>query len=78
MANVEQQESTTEYLRRRLNEVKGRWPLISRESGVPYGTIEKIAQGHTTNPQVKTTDALRGWFGALDAMHESLKKVAAS
>lgn len=77
MANTQQQESTTEYLRRRLHEEKGRWPTIAMESGVPYGTIEKIAQGDTTNPQVKTADALRAWFEALDAMRNSLRRVAA-
>lgn len=80
MANLNQVEATTPphesigaYLRRRLEEEKGHWPTISEESGVPYGTIEKVAQGDTLNPQLKTVEPLLAWFRARDTMRESLK-----
>ena len=54
--------STTERIRRLLNESKGTWPEISRESGVPYFTLTKIASGASENPRVKTCDALNSYF----------------
>lgn len=71
------EESTAEMLRRRLGEEKGNWPTIADESGVPYGTLEKIAQGDTKNPQSDTTDKLRAWFRARDAMRDSLRELQA-
>lgn len=69
-------ESIGDFLRRRLDEEKGNWPQIADESGVPYGTLEKIAQGDTLNPQLKTVEPLLAWFRAKDAMRESLRVVA--
>lgn len=69
-------ESIGAYLRRRLDEEKGNWPTIAVESGVPYGTLEKIAQGDTLNPQLKTIEPLLAWFKARDTMLESLKAAA--
>lgn len=77
MATTNDTENTVAMLRRRLNEQKGTWPTISKESSVPYGTLEKIAQGDTLNPQFDTVDKLLGYFRALDAMHASLKAVEA-
>lgn len=75
--HVEQEESTVAMLRRRLGEEKGNWPGIADESGVPYGTLEKVAQGDTKNPQFETVDKLLSWFRARDAMRDSLRGVQA-
>lgn len=79
MANLpthEEDDLSGAYLRRRLEEEKGNWPTIAAESGVPYGTLEKVGQGDTENPSLPTARALRAWFRAKDAMRESLGAVA--
>lgn len=48
----------TADLRARLNAAKGQWPEIATGSGVPYSTIQKIAQGKTRNPGVETFTAI--------------------
>lgn len=73
-----QDEGLGAYLHRRLNEERGNWPTIANESGVPYGTLEKIAQGDTKNPQLKTIEPLLAWFRARDTMRESLKGIQAA
>lgn len=42
----------------RLQALKGRWPEVARESGVPYGTLRKIAEGTAKNPWAKTVETL--------------------
>jgi hypothetical protein len=65
------------YLRARLAEEKGNWPTIAEESGVPYGTLEKVGQGDTENPSLPTARKIRDWFRARDAMRQSLRSAAA-
>lgn len=55
-------ENTAQRIRRLLNERKGSWPEIARDSGVPYFTITKIASGASENPRIKTCDALNLYF----------------
>jgi len=50
-------------VRRRLNEAQGTWPSIARAARIPYGTLEKIGQGHTHNPRLSTLEKLLGHFG---------------
>lgn len=71
--NAPKEETTVETLRRRLGEEKGNWPRIAKESGVPYGTLEKVGQGDTTNPQYDTVEKLLAWFRASDAMRAALR-----
>ncbi len=35
---------------------------IARDSGVPYGTLTKIAQGQITNPRIQTLQRLADYF----------------
>jgi transcriptional regulator with XRE-family HTH domain len=39
---------------------------IAKRSGVPYGTVVKIACGITKNPRNDSIDALRAYFLALE------------
>lgn len=56
-------EKTIDKVRRLLNENKGSWPAVSKNSGVPYFTLTKIASGASPNPRVGTCDALLDYFG---------------
>lgn len=42
----------------RLQALKGRWPAIARQANVPYGSLRKIAEGTTKNPQVRNLETL--------------------
>lgn len=49
-------------VRTRLEQNRGRLPTVAQESGVPYWTLVKIAQGVVRNPRVKTVQALIDYF----------------
>lgn len=59
-------EPIDEYVRRRLEETRGRWKQISRDSGVPYFTIAKIVQRVSKNPRIDTLRALQGTLEQLE------------
>jgi hypothetical protein len=71
-------EPIIEFLRRRLNEHKGMWPMISKETGVEYDTLAKIAQGVRTNPGLSNIQPLLDWFEARDEMLAKLGKTASA
>jgi hypothetical protein len=50
-------------VRAALMACRGRWRAIAAETEVPYSTIAKVAYGHTSDPGIRTVDALRGYFG---------------
>ncbi len=39
-------------LRARLNDLKGQWADIALRSGVPYSTLQKVAQGVILEPRL--------------------------
>lgn len=45
-----------------LDRTKGQWPAVSRDSGVPYKTIVKIAQREILNPGVNSVQQLYDHF----------------
>lgn len=47
---------------RRLDGVKGAWPLVAKESGVPYQTLTKIACRIVVDPRVSTVQILFDYF----------------
>lgn len=47
---------------RRLEQSKGRWPAVAEGSGVPYRTVQKIAQGEIADPGVSSVQKLADWF----------------
>ncbi|MFM0660116.1 hypothetical protein [Paraburkholderia sediminicola] len=49
---------------RRLDQAKGAWPGIARESGVPYQTLTKIACRIVSDPRVSTVQTLFDYFTA--------------
>jgi hypothetical protein len=49
---------------RRLDQTKGAWPDIARESGVPYQTLTKIACRIVADPRVSTVQTLFDYFAA--------------
>jgi predicted transcriptional regulator len=55
-------ETSTEYVRRKLERNRGQWKRISGESGVPYSTIKNLMQGLVNDPRTSTIDRLREYF----------------
>ena len=41
---------------------RGRWREIAEQTGVPYGTIQNIAQGRTSDPGVNAVEKLYRWL----------------
>ena len=64
---MKQTENILDFVRRSLAECKGKWTDVSRDSGVPYFTITKIAQGTVTNPRINTVQALADHFNRTNA-----------
>ncbi len=63
MSNVE---SILVAVRRQLGETKGRWASVAEQSGVPYHTLTKIAQGKV-DPRVSTVQRLVDHFAISSA-----------
>ncbi|MFT3815241.1 MAG: hypothetical protein QM740_17985 [Acidovorax sp.] len=55
-------ESILVAVRRQLGATKGRWVAVAEQSGVPYHTLVKIAQGTVTDPRVSTVQRLVDHF----------------
>ncbi len=49
-------------VRRELTRTRGRWAEVAKESGVPYHTLVKIAQGAVSDPRVSTVQRLVDHF----------------
>jgi predicted transcriptional regulator len=45
-----------------LEKRRNTWPVVARESGVPYSTIAKIAQGQIKDPKVGKVQRLANYF----------------
>jgi predicted transcriptional regulator len=45
-----------------LEEHRGEWPAIAKETGVGYSTIQSLAQGRIDNPRLKTVQTLLDYF----------------
>ncbi|SDX52074.1 hypothetical protein [Lysobacter enzymogenes] len=59
-------EPMLDYIRRRLTELKGQWPEISRRAEVPYFTLSKLHSGAVKNPRVETCQALHDALRAME------------
>jgi hypothetical protein len=53
-----------EYVLERLDESKGRLPTVAAESGVPYRTLQKIANRDTEDPGVSHIQRLHDYYRA--------------
>lgn len=51
-------ESIHEYVVAGLQERKGRWPTVARESGVSLRTIEKVARRESKHPRIHIIEQL--------------------
>lgn len=47
---------------RKLDETKGEWREVSRNSGVPYSTLTKVAQRLRKAPSITTVQTLHDYF----------------
>lgn len=47
---------------RSLQDAKGKWRVISSETGIPYDTLTKIALGRVADPRVSNVQALFDYF----------------
>jgi DNA-binding Xre family transcriptional regulator len=45
-------------VRKMLADIKGSWPEVEKATGIPYRTIQNIAQGKVKNPAVGTVEKL--------------------
>jgi len=49
-----------------LEQRRGEWPEISRQTGIPYRTIQNLAQGVVAGPRVSTVEALYQYLTTVD------------
>jgi predicted transcriptional regulator len=59
-------ESMYDAVLRMLEARKGEWRVISDESGVPYSTLCKVAQGWIENPSVHSVQRLYDYLLAAE------------
>lgn len=51
-----------DFVLEQLERHKGRWPEVAEGSGVPYRTMQKIAERTTKNPGIGHVQALYDYF----------------
>lgn len=51
-----------EFVLESLEKSRGKWPDVSKGSGVPYHTLTKIAQRQIENPGVNHVQQLADYF----------------
>lgn len=56
------QEPMLSSVLKRLDAAKGAWPVVAKDSGVPYQTLMKIACRIHHDPRVSTVQALYDYF----------------
>ncbi len=54
--------TTMDRVRQGLDEARGSWPQVARETGIDYFTICRIARGETQNPRFATVERLQKWL----------------
>ena len=59
-------EPLLDYVLRKLAENKGLHVEISKATGIPYGTLAKIAQRTTANPGVNHVQALADYLRGVE------------
>lgn len=68
-------EPMLEYVLRRLDETRGRWPAIADRTGVPYRTLQKIGSRLSGDPGVSHVQRLHDFFRAIEAGVEELPPI---
>jgi hypothetical protein len=64
-------ETITDFVKRKLDESRHKWPGVAAGSGVPISTIRKISQGVIGNPGVNHVEALAKHFGYYDGLERA-------
>lgn len=54
------------YVLAKLDERSVAWTQVSRETGIPYETLKKIAHRRTPNPGVRHVQVLADYFAGLE------------
>ncbi len=54
--------SPVDFVKGRLERLRGQWKRVSVESGVPYKTIKNIMQGRVKDPRSSTIEELRNYL----------------
>lgn len=62
--------SLLDYVRAHLLERKGTWRTISKETGVPQSTVQRIAHGTNPNVRIRNVEKLANYFRARTAKLE--------
>lgn len=67
MAQTVSAMETSEYdfVMRQLQERKGSWPQIEKDTGMPYSWLSKLARGLIDDPGVKKIEKLARYFRLL-------------
>jgi hypothetical protein len=62
--------SELDFVLRQLQERKGSWPQIAKETGIAYSSLSKMARGDIEDPGVRKVEVLARYFRLL-GKHES-------
>jgi transcriptional regulator with XRE-family HTH domain len=62
-----EQETLHDYVIRKLQDTKGRWPEVAEGAGISRRTLEKIARRETRDPSVSLVEKLARYFRNLPA-----------
>lgn len=54
--------SSTDYIRNRLERLRGQWTRVATESGVSYKTIKNFMQGKVKDPRHSNVEKLRNYL----------------
>jgi predicted transcriptional regulator len=54
--------TTLDFVKARLERLRGQWKRVATESGVPYKTIKNIMQGRTKDPRMSNVERLRDYL----------------
>ena len=54
--------TTLDFVKARLERLRGQWKRVSHESGVPYKTIKNIMQGKSKDPRTSNVERLRNYL----------------
>lgn len=71
-------ESMIEYVQRRLQEHKGEWTRISKDTNVDYSVLARIGQGVNTNPMIENLQPLYDWLQAREKMMDAVRRKEAA
>jgi len=58
--------SELDFVLRQLQERKGGWPQIEKDTGMPYSWLSKLARGLIDDPGVKKIEKLARYFRLLE------------